>query len=188
MTLSPFIQKLLFVNQFGINDGIVNLMGDRYILLNAKSILSLQEIDKTKVYNTAKKAAKKDLSGIVEHAEVYKNLKTQELKNIAELSKKIGKNDDGVIKTLEMIFNIYGLGKLNIVNLDNEHKKAQLKIINSTIGQEHLKIEKKSKNPVCAITSGILAGIFSYIFNKDVECAEKSCIGKGDESCQFEVS
>jgi predicted hydrocarbon binding protein len=185
--LSPFLQKLLFVNQFGINEGVINILGDRYIMLNAHSVLTLQEIDKTKIYNAAKKSSKSDISGIVEHAEVYKNLKSQELQNIAQLSKKIGKNDDGIIKTLEMIFGVYGLGKLEIIDIDNAKKKAILNLKDSTIALTHLN-KAKSKTPVCVLTAGILAGIFSYIFQKDVDCVEKNCSGKGEAFCQFEVS
>jgi len=180
--LSSFLQKLMFVNQFSIAKGKIEILKDNYIMLNARSILVLQEIDQSKVYNAGKKSSEQDIHKLVKHAQVYKNIKNQELKNIATLSKKIGKTDEGTIKTLETIFEIYGLGKLEIINLDNENSKATLRIRNSTIA---LAQPKKTSTPSCSLTAGILAGIFSYIFDKDVDCIENKCIAKKDQSCEF---
>ena len=155
-------------------------------MLNAESMFTLQNIDKSKTYGEAKKSSKSDLSELIEHAEVYKGLKTQELATIAQLSKKIGKTDEGTIKTLETIFEIYGLGNLEILDLNNKDKKAILRITNSTMAKMQLK-RTKSKTPVCTLTAGILAGIFSHIFGKNVDCKEKTCLAKGQEFCEFNV-
>jgi len=184
--LSSLLQRLLFVNQFNIIDGKVEVLGTRYIMLDASDLLVLQEIDKTKCYKAAKDGTKSNLKELVEHANVYEGMKDQSLKNIAELSKKIGKTDEGVIKTLQSLFEIYGLGKLQILNLDNEKKKANLRVSDSSLAKAQLK-KGKSKTPVCTLTSGILAGIFSYIFKKDVDCIETNCLGKGSQFCEFEI-
>jgi len=184
MALSSLLQRLLFVNQFNIIDGKIEILGNRYIMLDASDLLILQEIDKTKMYNTAKNMSKSNLQDLVEHASVYKGIKDQSLKNIAELSKKIGKSDEGVIKTLQSLFEIYGLGKLEIINLDNNNKKVILRVKDSSLANAQLK-KGKVKSSVCTLTSGVLAGIFSYIFKKDVNSVERKCIAKGDESCEF---
>jgi len=182
--LSSFLQKLLFVNQFDLKDGKIQILGNRYIMINAESISALQEIDKDEIYNASKKSSTDDLSKLVKHANVYRNMKNTELKSIAELSKKIGKTDDGIMRTLETIFEIYGLGDLNIVKLDNSNKTALLKINDSTIA---LAQKETSKSPVCAITAGILAGIFSFVFGKDVDCVEKKCKASGAAWCEFNI-
>jgi len=187
MPLSSFLQKLLFVRQFSINKGKIEVLGNRYIMLDASDLLVLQDIDKTKMYERAKEISKKNLKSLVEHAQVYKNIKTQSLKNIANLSKKIGKSDEGVIKTLQQIFEIYGLGKLNLLDLNNKDKKVILNIPNSALSDACLQ-NKKSKTPVCTLTAGILAGIFSYIFDKDVDCIETKCRACGAETCDFKIS
>jgi len=184
MGLSSLLQRLLFVNQFNVIDGKIEVLGNRYIMLDASDILVLQDIDKTKTYSTAKDMSKNNLKNLVEHASVYKGMKDQSMKNIAELSKKIGKTDDGVIKTLQSLFEIYGLGKLEIMNLDNDKKQVILRIKGSSLGLAQLD-KQKSKTTVCTLTSGVLAGIFSYIFKKDVDCVENKCIAKGDEVCEF---
>ena len=134
-------------------------------MLDSSYLLALQEIDKTKTYDVAKDGSKENLKRLVNHAEVYKNIKSQSLKKIAELSQKIGKTDEGIIKTLQSIFEIYGLGKLTILSLENENKTAFLKLEDSTIAMAKLEKEN-SHEPVCTFTAGVLAGIFSYIFKK----------------------
>ncbi|MFZ5955864.1 MAG: V4R domain-containing protein [Nanoarchaeota archaeon] len=185
--ISSFLQKLLFVKQFDMINGKIEILGNKYIMLDSANLLVLQNIDKTKMYQAAKDISKKNMKEFVEHAEVYKGIKTQELQNIAELAKKIGKTDEGMIKTLQMIFEIYGLGKLEIIELDNENHRASLKIIDSTLALAQLETAK-TKSPVCTLTAGILAGIFTYIFNKNVECVEIKCMAKGDDNCQFKLS
>lgn len=186
--LSPFLQKLLFVNQFGIDKGKINLLGDKLIMLHASAILELQDIDESKLYEIAKKSSLNNLVAFVEHAKVYGKIKSVIIKELIQLGQKIGQTDEGTIKTLEGLFNINGLGKMNIANLDNEKKEALINILESTIALEWQdKNKKESKNAVCTLTAGVLAGIFSYIFGSDVDCVEVSCIAKGDDICEFKV-
>lgn len=187
MPLSPLLQKLLFVNQFSIANGKVEILGNRYVMLDASNLLILQEIDKSKMYSSMKSSTKNGLKSLVEHAEVYKGLKDQSLKNIVELSKKIGKSDEGTLKTLQSILDTYGLGQIEINDLNNEKKTAMISVKNSTIALEHKK-KDKSKKMVCTLTAGILAGAFSFIFGKSVDCVEKKCLAKGDDNCFFEVA
>lgn len=185
--LSPLLQKLMFVSQFGINEGKVEILGNRYILLDASQFLVLQGIDKTKAYNLMKDISGKQIKNLVEHAQVYKGVKDQAIKNIIEIGKKVGKTDEGMIKTLQEIFDIYGFGKMEIIELDNKKANAIVRITDSTMAREYLKTKAKSKTPVCTITSGVLAGMFEYILGKDVDCIEEKCVAKGDDFCEFEL-
>jgi predicted hydrocarbon binding protein len=185
--LSSLLQKLLFVNQLDMKDGKIEILGNRYLLLDASFILALQKIDKSTMYSAAKDASTEQMKSIVEHAEVYKSMKDIALKEIVELSKKIGKGDEGVISTLQMLFDLYGLGKMRIDDLNNDKKNALVTINQSTLALERLK-EGKTKSPICALTAGMLAGMFSYFFEKDVECVEKKCLARGDENCEFIIS
>jgi predicted hydrocarbon binding protein len=187
MSLSPFLQRLLFVKQFNIIDGKVEILGNKYIMLDAANLLVLQDIDKTRMYNIMKDGGKKSIKELVEHAAVYKTIKSQELKNIAEIAKKVGESDEGVISALQTIFEIYGLGKLKILDLNNEEKKVVLRIEKSTLAEEHKK-KKGKKDKVCTLTAGILAGIFSYIFKKDVNCAEENCLAQGKQYCDMIIN
>jgi predicted hydrocarbon binding protein len=176
----------MFINQFGINEGKIEILGSRFVMLYASDLLCLQEIDESKMYAFMKGSSKKDLSELINHAKVYKGLKNEAVKNIASLSQKIGKTDEGVVKTLQDLFELYGLGKMKITNLDNKNKKAAIEIMNSTIAFASLK-NGKVKKLVCTVTAGILAGIFSFIFKTDVDCIEKKCRASGSSTCSFVV-
>jgi len=75
---------------------------------------------------------------------------------------------------------------MKITKLDNKKKEASIEILDSSIAFEKLK-KGKSKETVCTINEGVLAGIFSHIFGKDVDCVEKSCLAKGDEFCIYVI-
>ena len=186
--ISPFLQKLMFVRQFGINNGEISLLGERHVLFDAFALLEIQKIDKTKLYEALRKTSFKNISEAVEHAKVYENVRNVFVRDIARLGKKMGKTDAGMMKTLQELFNIYGLGELQIIKLDNDKKEVLLRLRNSSIAKEYLKNYKKSSTPVDMIAAGVLAGMFSFVFNKNVECVEQKCIAQGGSYCEFRVA
>ncbi len=184
--LSPLLKKLLFVRQFSIADGKIDILGARHIMLASDALLELQNIDTTKLYDLMKDASFKQISDFVEHAKVYSQLKNVVLLDISRLSKKLGTGDEGLLRTLQEIFDIYGLGNLVITALDNTKKRASVRVYESSIAKAFLEKEKKkSKNAICTITAGVLAGIFSYLFKKQVDAVEGKCLAKGNSFCEF---
>jgi len=189
MTLSPILKKLLFVRQFSIDEGKIELLGGREIMLNASAILELQNIDESKLYDLGKKSGFKNISVAVEHAKVYKRIKDVFIDEIADLSKKIGQTDEGTLRMLQEIFNVYGLGEMSIEKIDNKEKEAIVVIRESTIAQEwRSKNRKHSKNPVCTLTAGVIAGVFSYLMGKQIDCVETQCLAQGRSYCAFKVA
>ena len=185
--LSSFLQKLLFVKQFSLGDGNIDILGTRHIMLAADALLGLQETDETKTYDFVKDSVFKNMTEFVEHAKVYKALKDIAMLDVIKLSKKVG-GEEGMLKTLKDLFDVYGLGSLTIVDLNNEKRTAFLKIDDSSLARAHLNHEKKrSKTTVCTITSAVLAGMFSFLFGKPVDCVEGKCIAKGDTYCEFAI-
>src|SRR3989344_3924106 len=134
MALSAILKKLLFVRQFDIDKGKITILGDREIMLSASAILELQEIDET-----AKQSSLKNIRGAVEHAKVYGKMRDVFMEEIAHLGDKIGQSDEGVINTLQELFNIYGLGEINIQELDNKGKTAIVIIRDSALAEEYQK-------------------------------------------------
>lgn len=188
MVLSPIIKKLMFVRQFDIDKGKIELLGGRQIMIHASAVLELQEIDEGKVYESAKQSSLKNIKGAVEHAQVYGKMRDVFMDEIASLGKKIGETDSGVINTLQEIFNVYGLGEINIQELDNAGKKAIVIVRDSALVEEFTKKTKgRSKAPVCSLTAGVIAGMFSYIFGKEIDCIEEKCKSQGNSYCLFRV-
>ncbi len=178
----------MFVRQFDIDKGQIKLLGGREIMLHASAILELQEIDESKIYEAAKQSGMKNLEGAVEHAKVYGKMKDVFLNEISKLGEKIGNNEEGVISTLQEIFNIYGLGEMTIHEIDNKSNKALIIVRDSALAGEYISSKRtKSKTGVCTLTSGVLAGMFSYIFGKKVDCKEEKCKAQGNAYCLFRI-
>ncbi len=186
--LSALLKKLIFVRQFSIIDGKIEILGNKHIMLGSDALLELQEIDTEKFYEAMKTSAKSQMKGIVEQAKVYKQLKDVFASDISLLSKKIGAGNQGMLKTVQDIFDIYGLGKMEIVSLNNQNKQATVRIRESSIAKSYLKKNrKKSSRAVCVITSAVIAGMFSYLFNKKVDATETRCLAKGNDLCEFSI-
>jgi predicted hydrocarbon binding protein len=186
--LSPLLKKLLFVRQFSIDNGKIDILGNKHIMLSEDVLLELQEIDDAKLYNLVKDSTLNQLSKFVEHAKVYRQLKDVIAIDISSLSRKMGAGSEGVIKTVQDIFDIYGLGKMTIASLDNSKKQAVVRIQSSSIAEAYLKKNKRrSSKPICAITAAVIAGIFSYLFGKKVDAIEGKCKARGNDFCEFIV-
>jgi len=135
--LSSFIKKLMFARQFLIIDGKIEILGKRQVMLPADVVQELQ------------KSAKAD------------SLKVLIKKNIEDYAKKLGAGEEGLLKNISDIFETYGLGKMEIVDLDNKNKKCLVRILNPSIEGNSVLLDS------------ILSGIFSYLFKKEVK-AEKT--------------
>lgn len=185
--LSPLLKKLLFVRQLSMGDGKIEILGNRHIMLSDNALLDLQEIDESKFYDVMKSSTLKQLEKFVEHAKVYKNLKSTAITDIASLSRKLS-SAEGIVKTVQEIFDLYGLGVIEIIRLDNKGKRAAVRVSDSTIARAYLKKNKKrSGKPVCVITAAVIAGLFTYLFQKEVNAAENRCLARGNSKCEFVI-
>ena len=161
--LSAFLKKLLFVRQLIMLDGKVQILGYDQLMLPVEFI---------NVISTSKN--------------IYADLKEVAEKKMTDYAKKIGVTEQGLLLNLVDIFETFGLGKVEIYDLQQEKKQAIIRIHNSTIGLDYLK-NKKDKKPVCIITAAILAGMFSSLFKKKVNAEEKICMAQGADFCEFMI-
>ena len=88
-------------------------------------------------------------------------------------------------KNLMNLFEILGLGMLQIIKADS--KSAMVSIKESVIAEQFLKKNKKSTQPVCDFTSGFLAGLFSFMTNSKADVKETMCLASGKTACTFQV-
>ena len=145
--LSSFIKKLMFARQFFMIDGKIEILGKRQVLLPADVV---QELQKTAKVDTIKNLVKK---------------------NIEEYGKKLGAGEEGLLKNISDIFETYGMGKLEVVTLDNANKKCIVRVHNVPEG-DFILLEL------------LLSGVFSFLFKKEVK-TEK---GKGNaQSIEYVV-
>ena len=153
--LSPFIKRLMFARQFVMNDGKIEVLGKRQIMLPFELLADLQSINEGRAYTI---------------------IKTDMHATMASFAQKIGSNATGMFKNIEEIFECFGLGKPEIVVLDRNKKSATIRFHDAPI------------QPVSqAIIPGALAGMFSFLFDKKVECTYNSCPVKGSTFCEFRI-
>ena len=137
--LSPFLKKLIFVRQFFITDGAIEILGEKQIMLPFDAVSHLQN-DKT-----------------------FAVMSTEMRKAMEYYAKKIGSDSGGMIKTVQDIYETMGLGKMQIIKLDNSKKEIIIRLMNAGV-----------INPT--LVSGVLCGLFSFVFNKDL--TEKNIVVK----------
>ncbi len=162
--LSAFLKRLLFARQFYMINGKIEVLGVKQIMLPSDLVLDIQNINNKKIYEITK-------NGILE--------------NIKLLSKKLGASQEGMLKVIEELYETIGTGSLKIIDLDNKNKKGIVRIFNSPLAESSLTKNKRSKEVVCYSISGILAGMFSFLFNDNIDAQEKICLAQGKEYCEF---
>jgi predicted hydrocarbon binding protein len=76
-----------------------------------------------------------------------------------------------------------GWGRFVLERFDSAKKSLIVKVYCSPFAEGY----GSSSKPVCHMTRGVLAGMVSLVFGKEVESKELSCLAKGDECCRFEI-
>ena len=129
--LSPFLKKLLFVRQFFITDGRIEILGEKQVMLPFSAIMELQTDNSFEILN-------------------------REVKKVMEYyAKKIGASPGGMIQSVQDIYETMGLGKMQIIKLDADHKEVVLRLLNISLSKTQL-------------IEGVLCGLFSFLFGKNL--------------------
>ncbi|MCX6804365.1 MAG: 4-vinyl reductase [Candidatus Diapherotrites archaeon] len=88
-------------------------------------------------------------------------------------------------KELELIkeyFDASGWGAVQIIDADEQAKRAIIVVENSPIAQE---LKGKTVTHADVILRGIFAGAFSKIFEEKIDCVEVECAALNSERCKF---
>ena len=146
--LSAFFKKLMFARQLSMTEGRVNILGKPQIILPINVLPCMCESPQ-KTYEQIKGTIKKD---------------------IKHYAQTIGSDERNILNNVKDIYEIFGLGKLVVFDVNGKTKTCRVRVVESPY-HEH-----KHSSPAAAITPGILAGMFSYVFAKDIECGLKPTI------------
>ena len=157
--LSGFLKKLLFARQFMIDEGKIEVLGRRQIMLPFEIFSALQALDQKKGYITIKSSMKE---------------------NMQYYAKRIGTTSMGMLKSSEEVFETFGLGKISIIKLDNSKKTAIVRLFNSPVSGTCGKVSGG-----CGIQCASLAGLFSFLFSKDVDAEVTQCSTDNRGFCEF---
>ncbi len=157
--LSLFIKKLLFTRQLFWSDGKLEILSQRFCSIPSRLLYDMQKHDPEKLFELIKAAAE------------------EQIKNF---SKRLGISIDGMIEDLPEFFNLFGIGKLEMYDIDKQKKHAIVKVHDTPfISYYH------DEKPICSITCGVLSGIFSFLFSEEVKASVNKCAAKGQPYCEF---
>lgn len=152
--LSSFMKKLLFARQLFMVDGRIHVLGTDQIMLPSDIVVALQSLDEKRYYAVVKEGIKN---------------------NMREYTRRIGATSSGMLKITEDIFEMYGLGKPEIVVLDQKKKTATVRFHAPSV----VRACQNQKVKECVLLPAALAGMFSFLFAKDVDCEMKGYDSKG---------
>ena len=126
-------------------NGNIEVLGRKQIMLPSDIIFVLEKINQKKAYDSVRRAMKSDLG-------FY--------------ARKLGSNGEGMLKNIDDIFETFGLGKLEIMNLDNKSKKCIVRV--------HHPPMMNGRLDSSMILPAVVAGTFSFLFSKDVHAIQTS--------------
>ncbi|MEM4267238.1 MAG: 4-vinyl reductase [Candidatus Woesearchaeota archaeon] len=163
--VSSFLKRLMFARQFEMDEGKITILGEELVMIPGDLLIELQEIDQKRAYEFTKH---------------------QTARLISKYFEKIG---GGYVRSDAIvcdIFNNFGLGKLSII--ESTENSTVVKVTESTIAKDYLEKNKGfSDGPVCYVTAGVLAGMFSFLKKKDINASERECHAKRDDACKFVI-
>jgi len=159
--LSAFLKKLLFARQLFMTDGRIEILGKNQIMLPSDIVVALQSLNEKGYYSLIKQ-------GIHDNLSAY--------------AKKVGATNEGMMKVTEDIFETFGMGKPEIVVLDQKKKSAVVRFKNPPVAEACA--ENKFKD--CVLLPAALAGMFSFLFSKSVDVDITKCNMKG-ATCEYVV-
>ena len=159
--LSSFLKKLLFARQFFMADGKIEILGKKQVMLPSDVIAAVEGIDHELVYNNVKNTVKKD---------------------IEDYAKKLGSSEEGILKNIGDIFGTFGLGRLEIVDLDNKKKICIIRVHNSPLMEI-----KNSKSTSSTMTPAIISGVFSFLFDKEVDAKQTNPSVRGFDYYEYVI-
>lgn len=162
--LNPFLSKLLFIRQFGIDKGELKIFNKRFLLIPLSAFLSIK-LNKE------------------QETKFVKELKL----SFTHLAKFLSKSNN-VIELLEnylALFNSMGLGEIQVESFDQKTKRMILVLRNSTIAKEYINKTGYSKKPVCKPVTLILKAMLSIVLKTDVNVKETACLAMKNDFCVF---
>jgi predicted hydrocarbon binding protein len=85
---------------------------------------------------------------------------------------------------LEEFFTASGWGLVKQVDVDQGNKRAIIVVDDNPIAGS---LHGHASKPVDHVFRGVLAGIFSHLFQADVDCIEHECMAMGSQRCEFVI-
>ncbi|MCX6801255.1 MAG: hypothetical protein NTZ73_03635 [Candidatus Diapherotrites archaeon] len=164
--LNSFFDKYIFTNNLKYTHNNFYLVNIPFLIVPVEVITSAVEVPDAelhkKIYEVIKKNVKSDL--------------------MRQFDIDFGLNKEKALELLTTFFTASGWGKIQMIDLDFNAKRAILLVENSPVAAA---LKGKVSWPVDAMLRGIFAGIFSNVFGIDVDCVESECAALNSPNCKF---
>jgi predicted hydrocarbon binding protein len=142
----------------------------RYLLIRPETLIVLQKLVEEELGEKASQILFK--SGFAGGS-----LSSKKYRDVFKLS-----NEDIIHFIIEMGSHI-GWGRFELEELDLSLKRLVVRVYHSAFAESY----GTSPTSVCHFIRGVLSGMASVIFEKEIEAKELSCLAKNDTSCRFEI-
>ena len=93
-----------------------------------------------------------------------------------------GFSDEEIIRFMVEMGPQIGWGRFELERFD-VNKILIIRVYHSPFAEGY----GPSSKPVCHMIRGVLGGMASLVFRKEIESKEASCLARGDEYCRFEI-
>lgn len=113
---------------------------------------------------------------------IYSEIKISSREYFLQKISDFGLDRDKQLKFVQEFFVASGWGAIQAVDLNFDSKRAIVVVDNSPFVAE---LKGKSKFAVDVFLRGVLAGLFSRIFNENIDCVEVECAALNFERCKF---
>ena len=94
-----------------------------------------------------------------------------------------GFSDEEIIQFMVEMGPQIGWGRFELERFDGNNKLLIVKVYHSPFAEGY----GPSSEPVCHMIRGVLGGMASIVFRKEIASKEVSCLARGDEYCRFQI-
>lgn len=166
--LNNYFDKFIFTGQIKFRDS-------NFFLIDIPFLIFPVEILAKLLFSCSEEQAK----------EIYFSVKKSVKEFLPILKAKPKYSDVSLVNFVNEFFSSSGFGKIRVVQFDEKNSRAILLVSSSPFA---LYFKNKSKKPLDHILRGVIAGIFSFALEKDLDCIETKCIAVNSSECEFIVN
>jgi len=172
---SKFMNKMIFANLADFKEGKIDIMGVGAVIVSAPVLADL-------FLRMHKAAGKKAFNMFYEAGLNHGRL-------IGKVSaERFGINREKFFTQMTDSSNMMGLGLLEVINSDPSTGKAVIRLRDSTVAQEVLKLNGKTKFPVDWFYAGTVSGVFEAFFKKKKFVGKETrCMAMGAPCCELVI-
>ena len=92
-------------------------------------------------------------------------------------------SDEEIVHFMAEMGSQIGWGRFELEKFDFAQKRLVFKVYHSPFAEAY----GSSSKPICHMIRGVLGGMASVLFGREVQSKELYCLAKGDEWCWFEI-